>query len=171
VPELLGIHRVASQSSLSRFFAGFTSAGTNLRSFRPLWRWCVEQLPSRREGYTLDLDSTRLLHVDGHQEGVQTGYTRMGFKPCLHPLLAVPGRSAARGPTVVARGAALIVATTSWRSSWTCGSSVRGHVRLRAVRADSGFLCSRVAPALGAAAATVYRRGEVDGTDPKLDSQ
>jgi hypothetical protein len=39
VPELLGIHRVASQSSLSRFFAGFTSAGTNLRSYRPLWRW------------------------------------------------------------------------------------------------------------------------------------
>ena len=89
VPELLGIHRVASQSSLSRFFAGFISAGTNLRSFRPLWRWCVERLPSRREGYTLDLDSTRLLHVDGHQEGVETGYTRMGFKPCLHPLLAV----------------------------------------------------------------------------------
>jgi hypothetical protein len=54
-----------------------------------LWRWCVERLPLRRDGYTLDLDSTRLLHVDGHQEGVQTGYTRLGFKPSLHLLLAV----------------------------------------------------------------------------------
>ena len=89
VPELLGIRRVASQSSLSRFFTGFASAGANLRCFRPLWRWCVERLPSRSEGYTLDLDSTRLLHEDGHQEGVQVGYTRSGFKPCLHPLLAV----------------------------------------------------------------------------------
>ena len=62
VPELLGIPRVPSQSSLSRFFAGFSSAGVNLRCFRPLWRWGVDQLPSRREGYTLDLDSTRLLH-------------------------------------------------------------------------------------------------------------
>ena len=50
VPELLGIKRVASQSSLSRFFAGFTSAGTNLRCFRPLWQWCVTRLPSRHDG-------------------------------------------------------------------------------------------------------------------------
>src|SRR5471032_1764241 len=42
VPELLGIRRVASQSVLSRFFMGFTSAGANLRCFRPLWRWCME---------------------------------------------------------------------------------------------------------------------------------
>ena len=40
VPELLGIKRVTSQSTLSRFFGGFGSAGTNLRSFRPLWR-CI----------------------------------------------------------------------------------------------------------------------------------
>ncbi len=39
VPELLGIRRVPSQSTLSRFFAGFGSAGTNLDCFRPLWRW------------------------------------------------------------------------------------------------------------------------------------
>jgi len=138
VPELLGIHRVASQSSLSRFFAGFTSAGTNLRSLRPLWRWCVERLPSRREGYTLDLDSTRLLHVDGHQEGVQTGYTRMGFKPCLHPLLAVLAE------------ARLVVQLWLRAGSTHCGNNVVAffldlweqrprHVRLRAVRADSGF--------------------------------
>jgi hypothetical protein len=88
-PELLNIPRVPSQSSLSRFFADFESAAVNLRCFRPLWHWCVHRLPSRKEGYTLDLDSTRLLHEDGRQEGVAVGYTKRGLKPCLHPLLAV----------------------------------------------------------------------------------
>src|ERR1019366_10432895 len=138
VPELLGIRRVASQSSLSPFFAGFTSAGANLRCFRPLWRWCVERLPSRPEGYTLDLGSTRLLHADGHQEGVKTGYTRQGLKPCLHPLLAVLAE------------ARLVVQLWLRSGNAVCGNNVEAffldlwherprHVRLRAVRADSGF--------------------------------
>jgi hypothetical protein len=143
VPELLGIRRVASQSSFSRFFAGFTSAGTNLRCFRPLWRWCIERLPSRREGYTLDLDSTRLLHEDGHQEGVEVGYTRNGLKPCLHPLLAVLAE-----PRMMAQ---------LWlrAGSTHCGNNIVAffldlwdqlprHVRLRAVRADCGFFVSEL---------------------------
>jgi hypothetical protein len=68
VPEMLGIKRVASQSVLSRFFQGFTSAGRNLACFRRLFGWCLERLPSRPGGYALDLDSTRLLHEDGHQD-------------------------------------------------------------------------------------------------------
>lgn len=61
----------------------------NLRCFRPLWQWGLNRLPSRQEGYTLDLDSTRLLHEDGQQEGVAVGDTKRGLKPCLHPLFAV----------------------------------------------------------------------------------
>lgn len=138
VPELLGIARVPSQSSLSRFFAGFRSAGVNLRCFRPLWRWCVERLPSRREGYTLDLDSTRLLHEDGQQEGVRVGYTRTGLKPCLHPLLAILAE------------ARLVVQLWLRPGNAACGNNVTAffldlwdhrprHIRYRAVRADSGF--------------------------------
>lgn len=138
VPEMLGIARVASQSSLSRFFSGFNSAGKNLRCFRALWQWCIQQLPSRKEGYTLDLDSTRLLHEDGHQQGVEIGYTRAGFKPCLHPLLAVLAE-------------VRLVAQLWLRAGSTgCGNNVIAffldlweqlprHVRIRAVRADSGF--------------------------------
>ena len=138
VPELLGIRRVASASVRSRFFSGFTSAGKNLTCFRPLWRWCLEQLPSRPDGYTLDLDSTRLLHEDGHQDGVRAGYTRLGVKPCLHPLLAVISE-------------VRLVAQLWLRSgNATCGSNTTAffldlwhhlprHVRLRGVRADSGF--------------------------------
>ena len=138
VPEMLGIRRVASASSLSRFFGGFTSAGKNLACFRSLWRWGLDQLPSRRGGYTLDLDSTRLLHEDGQQEGVRAGYTRLGVKPCLHPLLAIVSE-------------VRLVAQLWLRSgNATCGNNVTAffldlwhnlprHVRLRGVRADSGF--------------------------------
>jgi hypothetical protein len=138
VPELLGITRVASQSVLTRFFQGFTSAGDNLRCFRPLWHWCLDRLPSQKEGYTLDLDSTRLLHKDGQQEGVAGGYTKQGIKPCLHPLLAVLAE------------VRLVAQLWLRPGNATCGNNVAAffldlwenlprHIRLRAVRADSGF--------------------------------
>jgi len=138
VPDLLGIRRVASQSVLSRFFAGFASAGTNLRCFRPLWQWGLDRLPSRKDGYTLDLDSTRLLHEDGHQEGVAVGYTKQGLKPCLHPLLAVLAE------------VRLVAQLWLRPGNTSCGSNVSAffldlwnnlprHIRLRGVRADSGF--------------------------------
>jgi hypothetical protein len=46
------------------------------------------RLPSRRDGYTLDLDSWSLLHEAGHQEGVCQGYTPKGLEPCHRPLVA-----------------------------------------------------------------------------------
>lgn len=138
LPVLLAIERIGSQSTFTRFFQGFTSAGKNLATFRPLWRWCLERLPSRPGGYALDLDSTRLLHEDGHQEGVAVGYTRLGTKPCLHPLLAVleeaklvvgfwlrPGNASCAN-NVVAFTLDLLANLPKW-------------IRLRLVRADSGF--------------------------------
>jgi hypothetical protein len=138
VPEMVGIKRVPSQSVLSRFFQVFSSAGRNLRCFRPLFAWCLDRLPSRPGGYALDLDSTRLLHEDGHQEGVEVGYTRVGTKPCLHPLLAVlsevrlvagfwlrPGNSGCANNVV-----------SFFLDLW---HNLPPHVRLRVVRADSGF--------------------------------
>jgi len=138
LPQLIGVRRVASQSVLSRFFQGFGSAAANLRCFRPLWHWCVDGLPSRKEGYTLDLDSVRLLHEDGQQEGVRVGYTKRGLKPCLHPLLAVLAE------------VRLVVQLWLRPGNASCGSNVVAffldlwdnlprHIRLRGVRADSGF--------------------------------
>ena len=64
VAEVLGIEAVPSQSTLSRFFARCgRGAGESLSG---LHRWALENLPDRREGYTLDLDSFSLLHEDGH---------------------------------------------------------------------------------------------------------
>jgi len=137
-PELLGVPRLASQSTLSRFLQGFGSAGANLRCFRPRWQWTMRQLPSRREGYSLDLDSTRLLHEDGTQEGVRVGYTRLGTKPCLHPLLAV------------LEEAKLVVQFWLRPGNCSCANNavafvldlfdnLPAHLRLRVIRADSGF--------------------------------
>ena len=138
MPELLGIKRVPSQSTVTRFFQGFSSAGKNLACFRPLFAWALHQLPGKREGYALDLDSTRLLHEDGHQAGVEVGYTRVGPKPCLHPLLAIfsevrlvaafwlrPGNSSCANNTVA-----------FFLDLW---ANLPTHLRLRVVRADSGF--------------------------------
>lgn len=138
LPTLLAIQRIGSQSSFTRFFQLFDTPGKNLRTFRPLWRWCMERMPSRPGGYALDLDSTRLLHEDGHQEGVKTGYTRLGTKPCLHPLLAVleeaklvvgfwlrPGNASCAN-NVVAFTLDLLANLPRW-------------IRLRLIRADSGF--------------------------------
>jgi hypothetical protein len=135
---LLAISGIASQSALSRFFQRFTSAGQNLATFRPLWRWGLERLCSRPGGYALDLDSTRLLHEDGHQEGVKVGYTRLGTKPCLHPLLAV------------LEEAKLVAGFWLRPGNSSCASNViaftldllnylPSFIRLRVVRADSGF--------------------------------
>ena len=135
---LLAIAGIASQSALSRFFQRFTSAGQNLATFRPLWRWGLERLCSRPGGYALDLDSTRLLHEDGHQEGVKVGYTRLGNKPCLHPLLAV------------LEEAKLVAGFWLRAGNASCASNVvaftldlldylPSFIRLRVVRADSGF--------------------------------
>ena len=71
------------------FSQGFDTGGKNLATFRPLWRWCQERLCSRPCGDALNSGSTRLLHEDGYQEGVKTGYPRLSTKPCSHPLLAV----------------------------------------------------------------------------------
>ena len=138
MPALLGIKRVPSQSTFTRFFQGFTSAGKNLACFRPLFAWAMQRLPGKAAGYALDLDSTRLLHEDGHQAGVEVGYTRVGTKPCLHPLLAIFSE------------VRLVAAFWLRPGNCSCANNVVGffldlwdnlpvHLRLRVVRADSGF--------------------------------
>lgn len=138
VPEMVGIKRVPSQSVLSRFFQGFSNAGRNLSCFRPLFGWCLERLPSRPGGYALDLDSTRLLHEDGHQDGVEVGYTRVGTKPCLHPLLAVLSEVRMVASFWLRSGDSSC-ANNSVSFFLDLWENLPPHLHLRVVRADSGF--------------------------------
>ena len=138
MPQLLGVRRIPSQSTLSRFFNSFGGLAANATCFRALWNSTMKRLPSRREGYTLDLDSTKLLHEDGNQEGVKSGFTRQGIKPCLHPLLGIL--------------AEVRMVASFWlrAGNASCANNVISfvhdlianlpiHIRLRGVRADSGF--------------------------------
>ena len=142
--DLLGVKRLGSQSSYTRFFGLFSSARFNSECFGRLWRWSLEQLSSSRAGFTLDLDSTHLLHEDAHQkEGVRSSYTPEGMRRCLHPLLGMiseanlvagfwlrPGNTRSDN-NAVAFTAELLDRLPSW-------------VRLGLVRADSGFCDERL---------------------------
>jgi hypothetical protein len=139
LPATLGIQKVASQSALSRYLARFESAIGNDRCFGPLWRWCLQRLSSRPGGYSLDLDTTRLLHEDAHhKEGVRTGYTPKGCRRCYHPLLAVLAE------------AKLVVGFWLRPGNTRCDNNVVAftlellqrlpqYIRIGLVRADSGF--------------------------------
>jgi hypothetical protein len=136
IAEVLGIEAVASQSTLSRFFEAFSQRSCN--GLAGLHRQAVGALPSLKEGYTLDLDSWALLHEDGHQEGVATGYTRHGLKPCHRPLLA--GLAEAKlianywlrsGNSACVNGAAEFLRQTI--------STLPKHIRVHLVRGDAGF--------------------------------
>lgn len=138
LPEVMEIKRLPSQSTLSRFLGGFDGAASNLRCFRALYHYAMRRLPSRRGGYTLDLDSTSLLHEDGGQEGVKVGYTRKGLKPCLKPLLAVLEEAKLVAQFWLRSGNAPCASNVV---SFTLEllSNLPRHIRLRLVRADSGF--------------------------------
>lgn len=139
LPKLLGMARLGSQSAYSRFFQSFKSAPGNSQCFGGLWRWSVERLRSRKEGYTLDVDSTQLRHEDGHQkEGVRTGHTPRGFKRAYHPLLAVLAE------------AKLVAGFWLRPGNTRCDTNVVGFMaellarrphwlKIKLVRADSGF--------------------------------
>jgi hypothetical protein len=57
--EVLGIKRMASQSTFTRFFSRFSQS--TAESLQQLYTWALRRLPSRKHGYTLDLDSTALI--------------------------------------------------------------------------------------------------------------
>lgn len=135
--DVLGIERIPSQSTLTRFLGFFREAAS--QRLQELYPWMLRRLPSHRGGYTLDLDSTALIHEDGHQEGVRIGYTRKGLKPCHHPLIAVlaetkmvAGYWLRSGNCTDAGNAAELLKSTLER--------LPRHIRVNLVRGDSGFV-------------------------------
>jgi hypothetical protein len=134
--EVLGIEAVASQPTFSRFFRDFTQKSSTELS--RLHFWAISSLPTLKGGYTLDLDSWALLHEDGHQQGVEVGFTRRGLKPCHRPLVAalaeakmIANYQLRSGHATCVNGAAEFLRTTL--------AQLPSHVRLGLLRADSGF--------------------------------
>ena len=134
---VLGLSRFPIDDTIRNLFRRF-GMGDVHRLFDPLAEWQMERLPSRTEGYSLDLDST-VFERYGKQEGSLKGHNpRKHGRPSHHPLLAV-----------LAEAHFLL---HGWLRSGNCGPA-RGVVefleealalwqqrqKIRVVRADSGF--------------------------------
>lgn len=147
--HLLGLRRVPSPATVTRFFRRFT-AKTITETVEPLFAWCLERLPVRPEGYTLDLDS-RVVKRYGQQEGALKGYNpKKHGRPSHHPLFAVlaEARTIAHvwlrsGNTGSARGAVAFLAEVQ--------ALLANRVRVTLVRAGSGFVEEAILAALEAA--------------------
>ena len=137
--KLLRVESLPSQPTLTRFFQVFNGAAMNLRTFDRLWGWCLERLHSRPGGYTLDLDSTQLVHENQHQaQGIRTGQTPLGPRRCWNPLLGfiaeaklVCGLWLRPGNTISFNNVVSFTLSVLER--------LPRYVRIGLVRADSGF--------------------------------
>ena len=134
--RVLGVEDIPSQSSFSRFFAAFDQQASD--RLNTLHTRALAVLPSRKEGYTLDLDSWSLLHEDGHQEGVRVGHTRAGLKPCHRPLLACLAEAKMVAGFWLRRGDAQC-AHQAPRFLGELLDRLPKHIRVSGVRADAGF--------------------------------
>jgi hypothetical protein len=134
---LLGLDRFPVDDTIRNLFRKF-GMGQIQRLYEPLAEWQMERLAQRREGYTLDLDST-VFERYGKQEGSLKGHNpRKQGRPRHHPLLAMLGEA-----HFLLHG---------WLRSGNCGTA-RGveeflkealalwgqRQKIRLLRADSGF--------------------------------
>lgn len=148
VRQLFGLRRFPSTATFTRFFRRFTQK-TVTTTFEALFTWCRERLPSRPEGYTLDLDSS-VFERYGQQEGALKGYNpKKRGRPSHHPLFAVlaEARHIAHvwlrsGNAGAARGATAFLTEVL--------ALLGDQVRLALVRADSGFFEEAILLALEA---------------------
>ena len=141
VAEVLGIEAVPSQSTLSRFFAACGRSACE--ALGGLHSWALRELPSRTEGYTLDLDSFALVHEDGRQEGVRVGYTRKGLKPCHRPILAAVAEVPLIANFWLRPGNTACVSSADLFLGDTLARLPAG-VHIGLVRADSGFCTEKM---------------------------
>lgn len=136
IAPVLGVEALPSQSTFSRFFSAFTQSASD--RLNGLHAAVLAAWPSRKEGYTLDLDSWSLLHEDGHQQGVKVGHTRAGLKPCHRPLIACLAEAKVVAGFWLRRGDAQC-AHQAPRFLCELLERLPKHIGVSGVRADAGF--------------------------------
>lgn len=134
---MLGLERFPGDDTIRNFFARFSQA-TVEAFWRPLWKWSLEKLTLRSEGFYLDLDST-VLQRSGRQEGAVKGYnpTRPG-RNSHHPLLAV----LAEAPFILhgwLRSGNTIASSGALGFLQEAMALLPPALKIRCVRGDSGF--------------------------------
>jgi hypothetical protein len=137
VKAILGVERMPSAMTLTRYFGGFVRSQVEHLS-EVLWRSVVARLRRLSLGAVLDLDST-VFERYGHQEGSLKGHNpRKHGRPSHHPLLAMLAEAKVvlhawlrSGNSGTARGVKAFLAETL--------AKLPESFRLYALRADSGF--------------------------------
>jgi len=135
--EILGIKRIPSASTLTRYFNAFTQGQVELLSQR-LWKWTLKRLPVSLKACTLDLDSSVFTRY-GRQEGAKKGYNPKK-----------PGRPSHR--PIFAFLAELKIVANLWLRSGNVSdltgfeqfldetlAKLPPNIKIKAVRGDSGF--------------------------------
>lgn len=141
VRGILRVRRIASAVSLTRYFGGFVQGQVN-HVAEVLSRFVMRHVHSPAGGEVLDLDST-VFERYGGQEGSLKGHNpRKHGRPSHHPLLAMLASAKVvahawlrSGNSGTARGATAFLAETL--------AQLPAHLKLWAVRADSGF-CEKI---------------------------
>jgi hypothetical protein len=87
VRGILGVERIGSGMTLTRYFGGFVQAQVE-QMVEVLWGWMLKRMRTVELGAVLDLDST-VFERYGTQEGSLKGHNpRKHGRPSHHPLIA-----------------------------------------------------------------------------------
>ena len=137
VRGILGVRRIPSAMSLTRYFGGFVQSQVD-HVAEVLGRWVMQRASIPGTGEVLDLDST-VFERYGRQEGSLKGHNpRKHGRPSHHPLLAMLASAKLvahawlrSGNSGTARGVNAFLSEVLAR--------LPARIALRAVRADSGF--------------------------------
>lgn len=139
---ILGIDSVPSASVFTRYFNTFRQKQVESMSQR-LWTWTQKRLPAKFKACTLDLDSSVFTRY-GRQQGARKGYNpRKPGRPSHRPIFAFLSE--------------LKIVANLWLRSGNVAdltgldhfldetlAKLPAHIRIKAVRADSGFHAQNV---------------------------
>lgn len=139
---MFGISRFVAPTTYARFFRSMCGQ-TRTSFWETVTEWTLTRLPVRAQGYTLDIDST-VVERFGEQEGSLCGYNpRRRGGPTHHPLLA--GLAEARILLHAwLRGGNTASGNNAVAFLQECLALARDRVKLRMLRADSGYFDNRI---------------------------
>ena len=139
---MFGLARFLSPTTYARFFQSMPGQ-VRTDVWEALTTWTLERLPARAEGYTLDIDST-VVERFGDQEGSLPGYNpRRRGGPTHHPILAGLAESRILVHAWL-RGGNTASGSNAVPFLQECLALVGNRVKLRMLRADSGFFDQRI---------------------------